>query len=87
MIIFNIVNTTLDIGINKLNRVNSPNKDAKISLYILLYLFNATFIVSNSKKSNKKLIIINKSIYIIILSPTWLYIIGFKKIVKQKTRL
>lgn len=64
-----MVNNILDIGINKLNSVSSPKREARISLYILVYLFKATFIVNSNNKSNKKLIIINKSIYIIILSP------------------
>ena len=50
------------MGINKLNKVNSPNNDAKINFLILLYLFKAIFTVKRSSKSKRKFIIINKSI-------------------------
>ena len=69
IIIFKMVNITLENGINKLKRVNSPNRDANTNLDILLNLFKVIFIVKRINKSNKKFIIINMSMYIIILSP------------------
>ena len=69
MISFNKLKIKELRGKNKLIKVNSPNKLANINRYILVYLFFFFLTVNNINKSKRKFIIINRSIYIIILSP------------------